>query len=258
MRIIRQQIPAIFIFVLLTLLTAVCAIGQSHEENAASFQKIDELLTQGANQQALEMLDELPEDDLNSAEGLWRNARLQYEMGRLTDKSALKFFKDAEIYARAGIIKDPNNSESYKWLAISLGAQSKYSDTKDQVRQSSEIKESIDKAIELNPDDDISYLVLSRWHYKVSALGVFARTFARLLYGEIPKASIEKAEELLWHAISLHDRISHRYNLYKVYKRMDRREYAKVQLEKALLLPVTFPEEAKELEKAGKKLQNWE
>ena len=76
-----------------------------------------------------------------------------------------------------------------------------------------------------------------------------------MLYGELPKASLEESEELLKKAISIHDRISHRYNLARVYDRMERRADAKLQYEKALLLPVTFPEEAKEQEKARSRLQ---
>jgi hypothetical protein len=97
--------------------------------------------------------------------------------------------------------------------------------------------------------------VLSRWHYKVSGLGVIARTFARIIYGGIPEASLAEAEKLLLHAIALRDRISHRYNLAKVYDRMELNEDKKIQLQKALLLPVTFPEEAEELQKAREKLR---
>ena len=143
-------------------------------------------------------------------------------------------------------------------MAITLGAQAKETDTKAQVRLSREVKENIEKAITIAPDDDIAYLVLSRWHYKISALGLFARTFASIVYGGLPEASLDEAEKLLWRAIGLHDRVAHRYNLAKVYERMNRREDAKLQLQQALLLPVTFPEEVGEQEKSRIKLQNWQ
>jgi tetratricopeptide (TPR) repeat protein len=230
---------------------------EDSEETTSALEKVDGLLNQGENEEAWKILQALPEDDSKSAESLWRMARTQYEMGQASDQKNAKLFKSAEKYTRAAIKKDPNSSESYKWLAIALGAQSKYSGTKEQVRQSGEIKENIEKAIELNPDDDIAYLVLSRWHYKVSALSGAARTFARIIYGGVPKASIKKAEDLLLQAIKIHDRVAHRYNLAKVYKRMDRREEAMEQLRLTLLLPVTFPEEVKDKEKARKKQQSW-
>jgi tetratricopeptide (TPR) repeat protein len=215
------------------------------------------MLSQGENQKAFELLKEISGDEVDRAETLWRMARTQYEMGRLaqSDDKAFAHFQEAEKYARATIAEAPDKSVGYKWLAITLGAQTKYADIETQVRQSREIKENIDKAISLDPDDDIAYLVLSRWHYKISALGFWARTFANIVYGELPKASLKDAEDLLLRAIKIHDRISHRYNLARVYDRMDRREDAKFQYGKALLLPVTFPEEAQEQEKARIRLQ---
>ena len=239
------------------LLSASGSIYQEVDETASTLEEVDGLLNQGDNEQAWKILQALPEDDSKSAERLWRMARTQYEIGQVSDQKNAKIFKSAEKYARAAIEKDPNNSEGYKWLAIAIGAQSKYSSTKEQVRQSGEIKESIEKAIELNPDDDIAYLVLSRWHYKVSALSGAARTFARIIYGGVPKASLKKAEDLLLQAIKIYDRVAHRYNLAKVYKRMDRQEAAMEQLRLTLLLPVTFPEEVKDKEKARKKQQSW-
>jgi len=187
-------------------------------------------------------------------------ARLHYEMGRVaaSAQDAMRLYQSAEKFARSAIANNPDSGEGYTWLAIALGAQAKENDTQTQIRLSREVKESIEKAIVLNPEDDIAYLVLSRWHYKVSALGFMARTMARLVYGGLPEASLSEAEKLLWQAIALRDRIAHRYNLAKVYERMDRREDAKVQLQKALLLKVTFQEEVDEQQKCREKLREWQ
>ena len=225
-------------------------------DDKPKLQHIDEMLANGQNQQALHLLELISApDDPGSADRLWRLARVYYERGRLETNNAAKLFKKSEDYARAAIKRAPDCSDGYKWLAIALGAQKKYLDMQTRVRQSREIKENIDKAIELDPEDDISYLVLSRWHYKLSGLGIVARTFARIIYGGIPKASLAEAEKLLLHAIALRDRISHRYNLAKVYDRLKRNDDKQIQLQKALLLPVTFPEEAEEQQKAREKLK---
>jgi len=245
---------------LLLLLTANSALGQEITAAATSFPKIDGLIDQGHNQQAWRLLQGLPEDGQNLDEKLWRMARVQYEMGRVaaSDHDALVCYQNAERYARAAIENNPDRGDGYKWLAIALGAQAKESDTKAQIRLSREVKESIEKAIALPPEDDIDYLVLSHWHYKVSALDFFARTVAKIVYGGLPEASLSEAEKLLWRATALRDRVAHRYNLAKVYERMDRREDAKAQLQMALLLPVTFPEEAEAQAKSRDKLQKWQ
>lgn len=248
---LKKNIPLFIIALLWVAFSTPCFASEQ-----SPYQAIDALLMNGENQQAFEILSTLLDNGEGHEEILWRMARAQYEMGRLVetddknDQRALAFYQEAEDYARAAIAEAPGKSDGYKWLAITLGVKMKYGDFETQVKQTWEIKENIDKAIALTPDDDIAYLVLSRWHYKLSELGFWARSLASMIYGELPKASFEQAEALLLKAISLHDRISHRYNLARVYDRMERREDAKVQYQKALLLPVTFPDEVREQEKA--------
>ncbi len=246
------------IFLLLILLTANNVLAQDNEETVNALITIDELLIQNETQQAWEILEKIPEGDLTPDDRLWQMARVQYEMGRAAKKEALSFFQQAAKYAREAIKEDADNAEGYKWLAVTLGAQAKFSDTKTQIRISKRVKDNIEKAIALAPEDDISYLILARWHYKNSALGGATRGFAKIIYGGLPKASIKEAEKLLLQAIKLHDRIAHRYNLAKVYERMEKKDDAKAQLELAVLLPITFPEETKEKRRAEKKLQDWQ
>ncbi len=198
----------------------------------------------------------------NSAKGgapFWRKASDQYELGR-TSKNARErsvYFSRAEQFAQQAIKSDPQGDEGYKWLAIALGAQAEDASVGSQIQLSRRIKENIEKALVLDPHDDISLLVLSRWHYKVASLAPWTRALVRLVYGGLPPASMEKAEELLLRAIGKKDRIVHRYSLAKVYYHMGRREDALQQLRLALKLPVTIPEEAEDLEKARRKLVSW-
>lgn len=249
----------VLIAILLTILTAGIGMSQTSPELATSLESVDAMLFQKESRKALETMRELPEVAAAPGWPAWKLAGIWYETGRQADseEDAMWCFSKAEKYALAAIAEEPEKAEGYKWLAISLGAQSKYVGTKTQIRQSSQIKENIEKAIALNPCDDISFLVLSRWHYKISDLGFWARSFAKLIYGGLPEASLEESEALLLKAISIRDRIAHRYNLAKVYNRMGRREEALAQLQLALLLPVTFPEEIDELEKSKLKQQEW-
>lgn len=186
-------------------------------------------------------------------------ASSEYELGR-TSKNAqerAEHLRRAEGFAQQAIKVDPQGDEGYKWLAIALGAQAEDADVGTQIRLSRQVKENIEKALSLDPDDDISMLVLSRWHYKVASLQPWTKTLVRLVYGALPYASMAKAEELLLRAIAKKDRISHRYSLAKVYYSMGRRDAALDQLRVALTLPVSFPEEADDLVKARKKLVSW-
>jgi tetratricopeptide (TPR) repeat protein len=198
----------------------------------------------------------------SSAKGgapFWRKASEQYELGRTSNnvRDRSVYFSRAEELAQQAIKSDPQGDEGYKWLAIALGAQAEDASVRTQIQLSRRVKENIEKALVLDPDDDISLLVLSRWHYKVASLAPWTRALVRLVYGGLPPASMEKAEELLLRAIAIKDRIAHRYSLAKVYYHMGRREAALHQLRLALTLPVTFPDEADDLEKARRKLISW-
>lgn len=222
------------------------------------FAEIDSQLASGQASQALQQLEKLQKQSGERVEIFWRRAQGYYELGRnRKGEERQNFLRQAETCAQAAMDLDVANDEGYKWLAVVLGAKAADADIGAQINASRLVKEHIEKALVLDPEDDISWLILSRWHYKISQLGFLARTLAKIAYGGLPKASLEQAEKYLLRAIALHDRIAHRYNLAKVYARQGKRSLAIAQLEKALNLPITFPEEAEDLEKARRRLGEW-
>ncbi len=222
---------------------------------------VDSLLDQGKAESTLQALrQESAEDGQAGAKIFWRRARARYELGRTSEnkKERSHHLRLARQWAEQAIEADPQNDEGYKWLAITCGALAEDVDIETQIRLSRQVKLRIEGALALDPDDDISLLVLSRWHYKIASLGFWARSYVRLVYGALPEASFEKAEELLWQAIAEKDRIAHRYSLAKLYHRMGRRNEALEQLRITLTLSVTFAEEEEDLVKARKKLMSWQ
>ncbi len=206
-----------------------------------------------------EQANRLREGTAKAAAALWQKASVQYELGRTSGNGREKatHLRHAEEFARQAIAVDPRGDEGYKWLAIALGAQAEDAAVRDQIQLSRRVKENIEKALALDPNDDISLLVLSRWHYKVASLKPWTRGVVKLVYGGLPQASMERAELLLLRAIAKKDRIVHRYSLAKVYYHMGKREAAFQQLRLALKLPVTIPEETEDLEKSRRKLVSW-
>jgi len=208
---------------------------------------------------ALQKVDRPKEEARRSGAALCRRAYDQYERGRTCgdERERAAYYRRAEQFAQQAIHVDPHGDEGYKWLAVVLGAQAENANVKTQIQLSRQVKENIEKALSLDSDDDISLLVLSRWHYKVALLKPWTKAIVRLVYGGFPPASLEKAENLLVRAIANKDRIAHRYSLAKVYQSMGRREAALYQLRLALTLPVTFPAEADDLIKVRRKLDTW-
>lgn len=215
--------------------------------------------SRGKGVTAPQQTNRIRENSAKAGTALWRNASTQYELGRTSKNSRDRFahYRRAEELAQQAIGVDPQGDEGYKWLAIALGAQTEDVNVRTQIQLSRRVKENIEKALVLDPNDDISLLVLSRWHYKVASLQPWTRAVVRLVYGGLPQASLEKAEQLLLRAIGKKDRIVHRYSLAKVYYQMGQRDAALQQLRLALKLPVTIPEETDDLEKARKKLVSW-
>ena len=84
--------------VLLLLLHVNNALCQESADISKRLQHIDMLLNQGDNQQAMQLLQSLPEAGPSLDDKLWRMARVQYEMGRIaeSDQSALICYQNAE------------------------------------------------------------------------------------------------------------------------------------------------------------------
>jgi regulator of microtubule dynamics protein 1 len=54
----------------------------------------------------------------------------------------------------------------------------------------------MENAITYAPDDATSYYLLGEWHYTCSTISWFERNIASIIYGKIPKSSMETALEM--------------------------------------------------------------
>ena len=106
-------------------------------------------------------------------------------------------------YARRAVELEPNNAVNVLSVAITHGKLAVLSSTREKVRYAWLIKQNAERAIELDPDYAWAHHVLGRWHRELSALGPTARWFARLLFGEIPPASLKEAVAQFQRAIEL-------------------------------------------------------
>ncbi|MBN2231261.1 MAG: tetratricopeptide repeat protein [Deltaproteobacteria bacterium] len=221
------------------------------------FATVDRLLERNNAVAALQCLDAAGPHDFVAAV-LWRRARARYQLGLAADSAdgRKEQFRRAEERARQAIAANPDDDEGYKWLAVALGARAGEDGPAAGVGRAGEIREVIDRALVIDPDDDISLLVLGLWHYRIASRNPLVRSFVRLA-GGLPPASLDDAEYLLRQAIAIHDRIIHRYYLGRVYYALGDRPAAIKQLERALELPVSFPDEGRKLDRIRRKLSRW-
>ncbi|UCF62777.1 MAG: tetratricopeptide repeat protein [bacterium] len=119
---------------------------------------------------------------------------------------------------------------------------------------SKDVKSAVDRALELDPNDDVAWHVLGRWHRKMATLGWIQKKFANMFLGGIPKeASVDSSAKCFQRAIKINpDHINHHLELGLTYEELKEKEKAIEQYQLVLNLPKkdsdddTHKEEAKE------------
>jgi len=132
----------------------------------------------------------------------------------------------------------PKDCDAQLAPAITLGKMLPYLPQKEQVSASPKIKESVDKALAIDPRNDNAWHILGRWNRVLAEISSAKRLLAGLLYGDLPKVSYEEAERAMKKAIALNPhRLMHYIELGRIYSQMGRKEEAKELINKGLGMP---------------------
>jgi tetratricopeptide (TPR) repeat protein len=141
-------------------------------------------------------------------------------------------------YAKRAVAADPNNPMAQLALAVAHGRVAPYLDNKTKIAYSKLVKEHVDKALALDPNNDLTYHVLGAWNYELANLNPILRAIAKLIYGEIPAASNEEAVKAFRRAIELNpNRLANHVELGRAYAALGQKDLARVELEKGLAMP---------------------
>jgi tetratricopeptide (TPR) repeat protein len=186
----------------------------------------------------------------------WKAGDQYTEIADRLDNKTIKesYFEKGREYCEKAIEVNPEGYEGYFRLSVALGRLALYQGGKKKIEMSKEIKAAADKAIELNPDSDLSHHVLGRWHQNLANLSGFLKFFAGVFFGGVPPGTNEEAVSHFSKAIELApEHIEHHLELGRTYKFMKNDDMAKASLEQVLSLPnideddPEFKEEAKQL-----------
>lgn len=226
---------------ILSLLTILLFFTIAHAETVA------ELLAKGdaaydalANEAALEAFQAALAADEQNCEAAWKVSRALADIGDEKEgkEERIEYFNKAEEFARTAIAICPNSDMAHLYLSVAIGRVALMAGKKEQVQLSKFVKEEAEKAIELNPDNDTAHHVYARWHRKVATLSGVSKTFAKVLYGGLPPASLEKAEEHFKKAIALNPtNINHHLELGITYEEMNEWEKANAEYQTVASLP---------------------
>jgi tetratricopeptide (TPR) repeat protein len=155
-----------------------------------------------------------------------------------TPDEKLRLGRIALNYSRRAAALAPKNAEAQLAIGISYGKMLPFLGTKEQLEASRHIKESADRAIALDPRNDLAWHVLGRWHRTLADVNTLKRGLASLVYGKLPQTKTEDAVKCFERAIEINPgRLIHYVELGRAYAQMGKTDEARRFIEKGLAMP---------------------
>lgn len=204
------------------------------------FATLDQRWAAGAHQETLAALQGMSREHPSDVEILWRLAWVKTDIGRELEEGSPRqrgLYQEALASAERAVRADPNHPQAQLTMAIAAGLAATVSGTGDRVRYSRVVRDHVNRAIDLNPRNDLAYHVRGLWNIEIASLGFFTRTLVRAAYGGLPQASHAQAANDFTRAIELDDRIIHRIGLGRALIELNRYDDARIQLRAALDMP---------------------
>jgi len=177
-------------------------------------------------------------------EVLWRLSRFYTSYGEMAEKKREKKerWKKGQEYAQRAAEINPEGADAYLYLAASMGKITMYSSPKEKVKYVWKIKEAVEKAIELDPTQQKSYVVLGVWHRKVATASSIERSLAKMFFGRLPEGSLEESLRLLLKARDMGgNTVRNFYELGLTYEELNRPDEAKEVFLEALKAETVIP-----------------
>ncbi|NEX14295.1 MAG: hypothetical protein C1941_06340 [Prosthecochloris sp.] len=192
------------------------------------------------------------EDNPDNAAVYWRLARLYVSMGEAfpPENKAERhpYFNKAVKYAETCIQLNDKIAAGHTWLAASLGVLADNAGPREKIKRANIIKSELDRALELNPQDDIALSILGSFNREIANMGWVEKVFAKTFLGSLPEGNYENAEILFKKAISSNPRvIRHYYELGKLYIDLKRYEDALSVLNEALKKPILMKSDTRRI-----------
>ncbi len=164
----------------------------------------------------------------------------------------LEYGRTALSYDMRAATLAPNDSEAQLTKAITYGKMLPLLSKKEQVAASPVIKAAADRAIKLDPHNDLAWHVLGRWNQQIADVTGLKRTLGELLYGKLPTGSYAESVKCFNMAISINpNRLRHYIELGITYAMAAQPLTAKKFIQVGLAMPNKEKDDA-ELKGKGK------
>lgn len=150
----------------------------------------------------------------------------------------LKLGGMALAYGKLAAERGPGDSDAQLSQAITYGKMLPFQGKRAQVDAVPLIKNSVDKALLLDPGNDTAWHVLGRWHLTLANVTGLKRALGGVLYGELPHSTHADAIACFKQAIALNPRRPrHFIEMGRAYAQMGQPQPAREFIEKGLAMP---------------------
>jgi tetratricopeptide (TPR) repeat protein len=191
------------------------------------------------------------------AEAQWKMARSFVCYADIISDTARKaYLIKAEAAARRCIALNEKDANGHTWLAGTLGNIAVFEGSRAKVRLCNEIKREIDRALVLNPEDDIAYSILGTFYRVLGNISWFEKKLAAAFLGRIPDGGYADSEISFAKAIKISPlTMRHSYELGLLYLDWGKNDKAKQFFLKAQKCPILIGSDKKRLQEINKQLE---
>ena len=169
----------------------------------------------------------------------------------------LGFAKLCLEYAKKAVHEAPDNADAHVCLSIAYGKMTDFTDNKTKMEYSKVVKSEAEKAVALNPKNDLALLILARWNFDMATLNPILKAIAQTLYGQLPPASKEQAVEYFQKAIAAApERIRHHAQFAEALEAMGKTKEAQAEWLKVKQLKPADAEDRRYVAEAERKLKS--
>jgi FimV-like protein len=191
---------------LLTSMGVTTAFCQNTPDAGELLQMANEKMAEADEPAAMELYEQVIDEDPQNYEALWNLSILYSKKGQRQEneeETEQYFIRSLEL-AEQVLEHHPDKSYSHYVYAVAIGRLADISSPRERVQSSEEVKEHVDIALELDPENEAGWHLLGVWHTSAANLSRAERWAANLLFGGAPEgASNSEAERCLQKAIEL-------------------------------------------------------
>jgi tetratricopeptide (TPR) repeat protein len=249
MRILPVTATLCFIF--------AATVAQSQDVSAL-IRKADELDAQDRTDAAIETLKQAEKISPNDPTPLIKlsqdySDQIDNAKGGAQKLAAAKLCLE---YAKKAVHVAPDNADAHVCLSIAYGKMTDFVDNKTKMEYSKVVKSEAEKAVEINPKNSLALLILARWNFDMATLNPILKAFAQTLYGQLPPASKELAEEYFQKAIAAApERIIYHAEYAKALESMGKTKESRAEWMKVKQIKPSDAEDRRYLAEADQKLK---